>query len=1009
MAEGVGYLHLFTLSSLVFAQPLLDLLARNAEFFVVRRSSGGEILALVLFLLLLPLPWVLLVALARRWAPRLGALAHGGALLVLASLFAWLTLNRSSLLDGLAWLGAGLAAGTVFTWVYHRFAALRLLVSYLAVALVAVPALFLLNPRIQRIVFSQETARLHESGAEAPIVFLLFDELSLTSLLDASRRIDPVSYPNLAAFASQATWFTNAVTVSDATELAVPAILTGTLPGKDRLPILEDYPHNLFTLFGGDYELWATEPITRLCPTAVNTATGGERPPVTSWTSLLADLWVVYRHLLLPPRFATRLPVISDRWQGFGSPAGPTAATPPKEAPEATRPEADDFSRAALVALGQDRQEKLRRMVEALDPEVDQALYFLHVLLPHTPWEYLPSGKAYATQTDRIPGLVDERWLADEAFVAQAYQRYLLQVQYVDRWFGELVSRLEQLELYDRSLIVFAADHGVSFRPGDSRRFLTETNAPDVVPVPLAIKAPGQRRGQVVERQVSTLDILPTVLDLLDVEAPWPLEGRSAFAAGGDSPLRRVAGKYRTLDIDESLHRDKYATLDWKLETFAGPDLLRAGTHPELYGRKVDEAGWREQDTVTLRLKGASLFDRSDAEDAYSPAFISGVLETADADLECCELAVAVNGTLYATTRTFGSPPDDLQFTALVPDAAFGAGANRVEVFRVRGAPEGVLERLAASGEASYALVEGTAGPVAIRQGARTYPVERGALRGFFSTERLPQRLRITGWAVDLEAGAAPEQILVFHRGKMVYSGLTTKVRHDVNVELGLDRPVRSAFQLQLPYTRIPESSREGLRLFAVSASAASELGFFYTLGKNEEGRVEKILATNAREIPVVAGALAGVVEEIERKDGRLFIRGWAADVEHRELVRGFSSSPAKRRSTTATPRGSVETWRKATPCRRSCARDSNTASISPPSKVFLSTRQSSTGFLCSRFRATAAPSGFPSTPRTTKGYRRWPRRRSPAAATARSPRFASTAAATSRWCPEPSPGSWTS
>ncbi|MCP4660106.1 MAG: hypothetical protein GY856_32290, partial [bacterium] len=65
--EMVRYLHVFALSSLAFAQPLLDLAARHAELFVVRRSTGGEIIALVVFLLvLLPLPLVLVDGLAQR-------------------------------------------------------------------------------------------------------------------------------------------------------------------------------------------------------------------------------------------------------------------------------------------------------------------------------------------------------------------------------------------------------------------------------------------------------------------------------------------------------------------------------------------------------------------------------------------------------------------------------------------------------------------------------------------------------------------------------------------------------------------------------------------------------------------------------------------------------------------------------------------------------------------------------------------------------------------------------
>ena len=58
-----------------------------------------------------------------------------------------------------------------------------------------------------------------------------------------------------------------------------------------------------------------------------------------------------------------------------------------------------------------------------------------------------------------------------------------------------MLSKLRDAGLYERSLIVVAADHGVSFHSGDQRRDATETNAPDILSVPLIIKEPRQREG----------------------------------------------------------------------------------------------------------------------------------------------------------------------------------------------------------------------------------------------------------------------------------------------------------------------------------------------------------------------------------------------------------------------------------------------------------------------------------------------------------------------------------
>ena len=876
-------LQVSALSSLAVAQPLLDLLARNAEFFVVRDSSTVEVVALVIGLVvLLPLPLVAVGASAKRIGQllggRLGRLfdlgVHGAILAALMALLVLLAMTRSGLLDGRPWLLTGGFSGAAFAWAYYRFTVLRRLTTYLGIALIAVPATFLLHPRIAKIAASQTNADLRVSGGRNPIVFLLFDELALTPLLGEDRRIDPTSFPNLAAFAGHATWFPNATTVSDATELAVPAILTGNLPRKGRLPILQDHPLNLFTALGGDYELWAIEPITRLCPADLNLAAAEIVAPAADWRSLLSDLWVVYRHLLLAPRYAAGLPVISDRWHSFAPPASG---------------ESSAFTQAALEALGSDRQADLQRFLAAFDPAAVASLYFLHVLLPHVPWEYLPSGKVYSTLASRIPGLDNERWHADRSFSEQAYRRYALQARYLDRWLGELMGQLRRQGLYDRSLIVLVADHGLSFRPSDSRRLLTETNAVDLVPVPLLVKAPHQTEGRVVERRVSTIDVLPTILDLLDIAPPWPMDGRSAFAESDRGDPRRVVGKYRSLELGPSFDADKFETLDWKLRTFGsateGDEFWRSGTHPELYGRRPEAIGWRRQDSVQANLAGQILFDRYDAEGAYAPTLVTGVLEAAGSDRDCCDLAIAVNGVIRATVRAYGAPPADLQFAALVPEAALRTGSNRIEVFRIRGGGSSpVLELLTSSGGAPSALVADADGrTVAVEHDGRVVAIRPSALQGFVEELTVGGKVEIAGWAVDLEAAAAPETILVFYRDEMVYSGLTTTSRDDVNDSLGLPGSVRNAFRLELPVAGVPDLARSGLRLFALSRTAAAELGFFLRLGMAEEGEIRALEMTNGRSIPVVPGALAGFLDGIERVPGGFAVRGWAADIRRRE------------------------------------------------------------------------------------------------------------------------------
>ena len=59
-------------------------------------------------------------------------------------------------------------------------------------------------------------------------------------------------------------------------------------------------------------------------------------------------------------------------------------------------------------------------------------LDLIHTELPHVPWNYLPSGHEYVTNTKGVPGTDKDGWNADKRLIRQGEQRYLLQVGYVD-------------------------------------------------------------------------------------------------------------------------------------------------------------------------------------------------------------------------------------------------------------------------------------------------------------------------------------------------------------------------------------------------------------------------------------------------------------------------------------------------------------------------------------------------------------------------------------------------
>ena len=77
----------------------------------------------------------------------------------------------------------------------------------------------------------------------------------------------------------------------------------------------------------------------------------------------------------------------------------------------------------------------MREWVDGVRP----GLNFLHIELPHVPYQYSPTGRQY-TRSTATAGISGEYWTKDEDVVWNALRRYRLQVEYVDRLVGRLVA-----------------------------------------------------------------------------------------------------------------------------------------------------------------------------------------------------------------------------------------------------------------------------------------------------------------------------------------------------------------------------------------------------------------------------------------------------------------------------------------------------------------------------------------------------------------------------------------
>ena len=491
-------LRIGALASLSVAQPILDLLSQQPEYLVARQAGLAEVWFLIFFLILAVPGLVVAGAYLLGWAVGVKSWFQSAGIGLFGFLLGLLVVKTLKQDPGIVLISLVGLLACLTALAYHRFTATRLYLTLLSPAILIVPALFLADPSVQRILnpATSQGAVLERGKTDTPIVMVVFDELPLKSLLDCQGGIDSLRFPNFAELADEATWFRNTATVSPSTRYSVAAMLTGKLPQPDRtvLPALANYPDNLFTWLRNSHRLNVSESTTHLRP-------DGPGHNGFHWQSLrqfLVDVSVIYLHLVLPERLTYRLPDIRYGWTWrLGHPV-----------------------------------RQFDAFLQSIPAQREPGLHFLHIQIPHLPWVYLPSGKRYLPGGDMA--LFSKRgiWTRHETLVTLAYQRHLLQVGFADRLLGRLLRKLKTHDLYDRSLIVVASDHGVSFQPGGSRRHLTDANFKDIFAVPLLIKAPHQEQGRVLDRPTRTTDILPSIAGILGVPAPWPTDGISVTETG---------------------------------------------------------------------------------------------------------------------------------------------------------------------------------------------------------------------------------------------------------------------------------------------------------------------------------------------------------------------------------------------------------------------------------------------------------------------------------------------
>lgn len=139
----------------------------------------------------------------------------------------------------------------------------------------------------------------------------------------------------------------------------------------------------------------------------------------------------------------------------------------------------------------------------------------------HLPWlrqEFGLPARPFEPGEVRVPPAVG----IDTPRLREQAANYYNCLSRLDTGIGMLLEELDRAGQRDHTLVIYLADHGPQFSRGKAAAYEL------AVKVPFMLRWPGAApRGLVGGHLVSSVDILPTVLDAAGLAAPGPAEGRS--------------------------------------------------------------------------------------------------------------------------------------------------------------------------------------------------------------------------------------------------------------------------------------------------------------------------------------------------------------------------------------------------------------------------------------------------------------------------------------------------
>jgi len=167
---------------------------------------------------------------------------------------------------------------------------------------------------------------------------------------------------------------------------------------------------------------------------------------------------------------------------------------------------------------------------------------------------------------------------------------------------------------------------------------------------------------------------------------PFPVQGTSALAASSERPTKKMYAGGKEWEFPAAPPAS-WPALERKRELFGDPqswdEIERFGSRPSLIGRPAPEPTRTEGDRAARgEIERLDRFAAVDPGSGELPAYVRGIIRC-DGEVPPTDVALALNGTIWAVGSTFAREQGSARFSLLLPESAFRSGDNEVRLYAV--------------------------------------------------------------------------------------------------------------------------------------------------------------------------------------------------------------------------------------------------------------------------------------------------------------------------------------